>query len=121
MGAGINPGFNPRTGTYERPKMPYESRRSKKKKEGCYIATSVYGSYDCPEVWALRRYRDYHLASSIGGRLFIKSYYAISPTIVRIFGEKDWFNKFFKRKLDYFVGNLILQGYSTEKYEDYSK
>ncbi|MDR0918559.1 MAG: hypothetical protein LBM93_04840 [Oscillospiraceae bacterium] len=28
----------------------------------CYIATAVYGSYDCPEVWTLRRFRDYILA-----------------------------------------------------------
>ena len=26
---------------------------------GCYVATAVYGSYDCPEVWVLRRYRDF--------------------------------------------------------------
>lgn len=26
--------------------------------DGCYIATSVYGSYDCPEVWNLRCFRD---------------------------------------------------------------
>ena len=25
----------------------------------CYVATAVYGSYDCPEVWTLRRFRDY--------------------------------------------------------------
>ena len=24
----------------------------------CYVATAVYGSYDCPEVWTLRRFRD---------------------------------------------------------------
>lgn len=23
-------------------------------KNGCYIATCVYGSYDCPQVWTLR-------------------------------------------------------------------
>ena len=26
---------------------------------GCYVATCIYGSYDCPQVWTLRRYRDY--------------------------------------------------------------
>ena len=31
---------------------------------GCYVATAVYGSYDCPEVWTLRRYRDYTLAAT---------------------------------------------------------
>ena len=28
------------------------------KKGGCYVATAVYGSYDCPQVWTLRRVRD---------------------------------------------------------------
>ena len=56
-------------------------------KAGCYIATCVYGSYDCPEVWTLRRYRDYCLGSSWYGRLFIKCYYAISPQIVKIVGD----------------------------------
>lgn len=28
-------------------------------RKGCYVATCVYGSYDCPEVWTLRRFRDY--------------------------------------------------------------
>lgn len=40
----------------------------------CYIATAVYGSYDCPEVWVLRRYRDYYLKNSSSGRLFIRLY-----------------------------------------------
>ena len=41
---------------------------------GCYIATAVYGSYDCPQVWTLRRFRDFKLAKSLGGRIFIKLY-----------------------------------------------
>lgn len=35
---------------------------------GCYVATAVYGSYDCPQVWTLRRYRDYTLAETWYGR-----------------------------------------------------
>ena len=54
---------------------------------GCYVATAVYGSYDCPQVWTLRRYRDYTLAETWLGRLFILLYYAISPTLVKWFGE----------------------------------
>ncbi len=44
------------------------------KKQGCYVATAVYGSYDCPEVWTLRRYRDNTLAETWYGRVFIKLY-----------------------------------------------
>ena len=40
--------------------------------DGCYIATAVYGSYDCPEVWTLRRFRDEVLRESVLGRLFIR-------------------------------------------------
>ena len=39
---------------------------------GCYVATAVYGSYDCPQVWTLRRYRDYTLAETWYGRAFIR-------------------------------------------------
>lgn len=39
------------------------------KKEGCYVATAVYGSYNCPQVWILRRYRDFYLANKKYGLL----------------------------------------------------
>ena len=44
---------------------------------GCYVATCVYGSYDCPQVWTLRRYRDYTLVKTWYGRSFIRTYYTI--------------------------------------------
>ena len=62
--------------------------------EGCYIATCVYGSYDCPEVWTLRRYRDFNLAKTWYGRAFIRIYYAISPMVVKIFGGTKLFKNF---------------------------
>ena len=37
----------------------------------CYVAIAVYGSYDCPQVWTLRRFRDYELAKSRLGRAFV--------------------------------------------------
>ena len=56
-------------------------------KKGCYIATAVYGSYDAPEVWVLRRFRGSSLAPTPAGRLFIRAYYAVSPVLVRWGGE----------------------------------
>ena len=84
----------------------------------CYIATAVYGSYDCPQVWTLRRYRDYYLAESMFGRLFIHFYYAISPTIVSWFKDKDWFQRFWKNKLDKKVYILNQKGYMNTPYSD---
>ena len=48
------------------------SKKSNEIQGGCYIATCVYGSYDCPEVWTLRRYRDYTLDLTWYGRTFIR-------------------------------------------------
>ena len=88
--------------------------------QGCYIATCVYGSYDCPEVWTLRRFRDDTLAQSRPGRAFIHAYYAISPALVRLFGKRAWFQRFWRNKLDRLVGGLREQGVENTPYQDKS-
>ena len=85
---------------------------------GCYIATCVYGSYDCPEVWVLRRFRDNTLAKTCFGRLFIKIYYTISPTFIKWFGKTTWFKCFWKNKLDGFVNKLRNNGVEDTPYND---
>lgn len=85
---------------------------------GCYVATAVYGSYDCPEVWTLRRYRDDTLASTWYGRAFIKTYYAVSPTLVKWFGETEWFKNMWRGKLDSMVEKLQENGVESTPYED---
>ncbi|MBQ7874820.1 MAG: hypothetical protein IJ306_06655, partial [Oscillospiraceae bacterium] len=85
---------------------------------GCYVATAVYGSYDCPEVWTLRRFRDFTLAKSVFGRLFIRTYYAISPTLVKWFGETKWFKNIWKPTLDKMVIRLNKKGVENTPYED---
>ena len=87
-------------------------------KVGCYVATCVYGSYDCPEVWTLRRYRDSKLGASHGGRAFIRLYYAISPTLVKWFGNTNWFKKMWRGVLDKKVKKLQAQGYESTPYDD---
>jgi hypothetical protein len=88
------------------------------KKTGCYIATAVYGSYDCPQVWTLRRYRDFTLAKTWFGRAFIYVYYAISPTLVKWFGDTNWFKNMWKPTLDKMVTTLQNQGVENTPYED---
>lgn len=95
-----------------------ENTSYSKSSGGCYVATAVYGSYDCPEVWTLRRFRDLYLYQSWYGRVFIKSYYAVSPTLVRIFGETDWFKRFWKNKLDKLVISLKHKGFDDSPYSD---
>lgn len=87
-------------------------------KSGCYVATAVYGSYDCPEVWTLRRFRDNTLAESWYGRAFIHTYYAISPTLVKWFGQAAWFKKLWKEPLDRMVKKLQSIGFESTPYND---
>lgn len=88
------------------------------KKGGCYVATCVYGSYDCPPVWTLRRYRDYSLAKSWYGRAFIRLYYSISPTMVKWFGGKTLFKKMWKHYLDKLVNTLRDKGFDSSPYKE---
>ena len=85
---------------------------------GCYVATAVYGSYDCPQVWTLRRFRDQKLAATWYGRAFIRVYYAVSPTLVKWFGNTGWFRRFWRGKLDKMVKDLQAQGMEDTPYED---
>ena len=86
--------------------------------KGCYVATAVYGSYDCPQVWALRRYRDDYLSAHWFGRAFIKLYYTLSPTAVALFGKTKWFNKVWRGILDRKVRKLKAKGYQDTPYND---
>ena len=94
------------------------SQQSQPRSQGCYIATAVYGSYDCPEVWTLRRFRDETLSRSWYGRLFIRFYYALSPTAVRLFGDTEWFQNFWRTRLDNMVTRLQSDGVSSVPYDD---
>lgn len=88
------------------------------KKQGCYIATCVYGSYDCPQVWILRRYRDEILKKSVPGRCFVAVYYAISPTLVHVLGRNVKVREVWRGMLDGIVRRLRNRGFSDEPYLD---
>lgn len=99
---------------YDKTYQPPEINTS----SGCFIATAVYGSYDCPQVWTLRRFRDDILAETWYGRSFIRSYYAISPTLVKLFGHTEWFKRLWKRRLDCMISSLNSQGIKDTPYMD---
>ena len=85
---------------------------------GCYVATCVYGSYDCPQVWTLRRFRDDTLGATWYGRAFIRTYYAISPTLVKWFGKTTWFKHMWQGTLDKMVAKLNSDGVADTPYQD---
>lgn len=111
----IYPEYEP----YEAPSAtPVNHYSSNSSSGGCYVATAVYGSYDCPEVWTLRRFRDNTLANTWYGRAFIRTYYAISPTLVKWFGHTTWFKNMWRGKLDKMVNSLQKKGVESTPYQD---
>jgi hypothetical protein len=76
------------------------------KKSGCYVATCVYGSYEHEKVKTLRNYRDTKLSKNYLGKIFIKTYYTISPTIVKYLGENKLFKKINKKILDKIITKI---------------
>ena len=78
----------------------------------------IYGSYDCPEVWVLRRYRDYCLGVKLIGKIIIKIYYIFSPTLVWLFGSSKRFKTLIKPQLDKFVKKLKDNGMKDTIYFD---
>lgn len=85
---------------------------------GCYIATCVYGSYDCPEVWTLRRFRDHILDATWYGKIFIKFYYTVSPVFVKWFGETKIFRSLFEKILNKLILSLNKKGIKNTSYKD---
>lgn len=89
-----------------------------KKAEGCYIATAVYGSYDCPQVWTLRRFRDFRLRRSAAGRAFVSLYYAASPALARRLGGGSAVAVLVRSALDRLSGMLQKRGFDSAPYDD---
>jgi hypothetical protein len=78
------------------------------RKEGCYIATAVYGSYEAPEVLVLRRFRDKILTRCFIGRLIVRLYYTISPKLSIHFKTSQQLHLVSKKIIDLFV--MLLKG-----------
>jgi len=72
----------------------------------CYIATSVYGDYNAPEVLILRGFRDEKLMPTVLGRLFVKIYYAFSPPLADKLKHWTKVNAVVKKCLDKFINYL---------------
>ena len=96
---------NYKSGYYTSPKIKLTNKNtSQKKSEGCFVATFAYDSYEHQNVMVLRKFRDEILCNSLSGKLFVKTYYKYSPSLV-LFFEKI---KFPKSPIKLLIKGLIL-------------
>lgn len=87
-------------------KLENAQKNSTYTKEGCYIATAVYGGYDQPQVMILRKYRDEVLKKSLPGRMFIKIYYFISPCLAEYLKSSSWITGMVRHVIDRFIRKI---------------
>lgn len=78
---------------------PKPQKSASRGKSGCYIATACYGNEFAPEVLHLKLFRDNILAKNYFGRLFIKTYYFVSPTVAEKLKNKEKLNTFIRNQI----------------------
>lgn len=59
----------------------------------CFIATAAYGSPFEKNVKVLRDFRDRFLKTNFLGRLFVKTYYKLSPPLAQKIQSRPWLKK----------------------------
>ncbi len=63
----------------------------------CFIATAVFGTPLDPHLDFLREFRDKWLMTRLLGRLFVQTYYEVSPPIARRTRHSPLLKKIFRR------------------------
>lgn len=60
---------------------------------GCFIATAAFGTPMAYEVDELRLFRDVILSRYIAGRVFIKTYYKLSPPVAKFISKRPFLKR----------------------------
>lgn len=61
---------------------------------GCFIATAAYGTSMAKEVKVLCKFRDEYLLNHKSGKVFVGTYYGISPALARYIEDKELIKSF---------------------------
>ncbi|MCB0348983.1 MAG: hypothetical protein KDD37_09100 [Bdellovibrionales bacterium] len=82
-----------------------------KKKQGakCFVATAAFGSVEAPEVLILRSFRDQVLLKSTAGKIFVRSYYFISPPIADFIRNRPKLRSMCRQALQSIASRLALK------------
>lgn len=67
--------------------------------KGCFIATASYGTPIAYEINELRYWRDTKLSKNIYGKMFISTYYKVSPPIARLIVKSPKAKKLIRKML----------------------
>lgn len=85
----------------------------------CFIATAVYGGDD-PRTEQLRRFRDHALVPYWAGRILVRAYYRVSPSIADTLVRYPSLRPIAGRCLD-FIRRSIAPTYSKDASHDHAR
>lgn len=92
--------------TYYKKDLPIEATQPiEPEKSQCFIATACYRDIFSEEVIFFRWYRDNKLNKTIVGKLFIRTYYKISPVFYNLLFK----NPFLSRKIKFILDKIYWQ------------
>jgi hypothetical protein len=79
---------------------------SPNQQSGCFVATAVYGNYQCAEVRMFRQYRDEVLSRSLIGRAMIRLYYNVGPHLAALISTHPIRKKVCRHVLDRVLSHM---------------
>ena len=86
----LDPSYEKAINLKERSEQEQSVKQTAKKSEGgCFIATAACGSEMSPEVLILRSFRDNKLRNGMLGKLSIRFYYFVSPTLASCIAKSE--------------------------------
>lgn len=62
--------------------------------KGCFIATACFGNFDAKEVILFRKYRDEVLIKHNVGKLLIRIYYWVGPSLAKSISKSEYLKQF---------------------------
>jgi len=80
-------------------KTVVDSDEGQEKEGQCFVVTAVYGSPLAQEVNTMRTFRDEFLLRYQAGRLFVSTYYKLSPTVAQFISNRRPLRSFLRTVL----------------------
>ena len=92
-------------GTRQHKKFEAQGNLKQATDSRCFIATHVFGG-DAPQTWRLRQWRDESLMTHGWGRALVQTYYALSPSLIRLFGHSRTMQRLARTALNAFIKRI---------------
>ena len=80
-------------------KTAVDSDEGQEKEGQCFVVTAVYGSPLAQEVNTMRTFRDEFLLRYQAGRLFVSTYYKLSPAVAQFISNRRPLRSFLRTVL----------------------